>query len=138
MNAFGKLIMELTLKGKESRMRTRLFKSIETHCNDVLEHERRTLIEQYANRHENGDFVFLDDEKNTVSIKEEFYMEYETLLNEYFYIDHNESNKDMLLAIAKVMLAGDFDVTPDIAYMYDGWCNEFEQVIEHYEKNENA
>jgi len=127
----------LKLKGKESRMRTRFRKMILEHYANIVEPERLQLIEEYAVRDENGEILYEDEEKTRITLKADFYSEFNELINEYYIIEENETNKDMLLNIAQIMLNADYDFSEDLADLYDIWCDEFEKIIEQYEERES-
>lgn len=131
------VLYELKLKGKESRMRTRFRKMILEHYANIVEPERLQLIEEYAVRDENGEIQYEDEEKKRITLKADFYSEFNELINEYYIIEENETNKDMLLNIAQIMLNADYDFSEDLADLYDLWCDEFERIIEQYEEHES-
>ena len=50
-------LMELKLKGRESRMRTRFVKQLQTYYSDLVLEEQQQLIEEHGERDENGELV---------------------------------------------------------------------------------
>lgn len=130
------LLFSLSLKGKESRMRTRFVSLLEQQLNDVIVKENRELIEHYAERDGEGNIAVDQENPNMFKLKKETAQEYHeerhALLNEYFYIEENESNKMMILTVVEIVLEGDFEVSGKIAKLYDGWCEEFEAVAVDY------
>lgn len=116
------LLSSLTLKGKQSRMRTRFIKPLLSHYQENVIKELLNLTEDYSERDENT----------------EYFKEEQLLLNEEYIIELNEFNKMTLLSISEIVLEGDFDVKGEIAEMYDEWCEQFERVIKYYEDIESA
>jgi hypothetical protein len=133
IEALSSVLDQLKLSGKHSRMRTKFRKQLIIHLNEYIDVGNSQLIEEYVNRDENENMVFVDEEKTRVSVKEEYYKEYTSLMNEEFIIENNESNKDMLLTIAEIILNAEYELSGELADMYDIWCEEFENVIEFYE-----
>lgn len=140
LESLGKLLYELPLKGKVSRMRTRFVKLLNEYYQNTFQEERNALIRQYAERDSNGDIKIDSEDSSVVKIeeelKEEFFLELEVLMNEYFYVEENEGNKEMLLTVSDLILEGDFEVAGEVADMYDNWCNEFEAMSSKYRANE--
>lgn len=138
IQAFFRLLEGLTLRGQESRMRTKLSKLIEEHNNIFLAPSFMKLAEEYAVTDENGDYVYIDKEAGRIDVMEGFKEEQEILLNEEFIIEANEANKRMILSCSKVLLDGDFDVYPDQAVVYDYVCEQLEEIVTYYEELENG
>ena len=133
IEALSSVLDQLKLSGKNSRMRTKFRKQLIIHLNEYIDVGNNQLIEEYVNRDENENMVFVDEEKTRVSVKEEYYKEYTSLMNEEFIIENNEANKDMILALAEIILNAEFEFSGEVADMYDIWGEEFENVIEFYE-----
>lgn len=131
------LLSSLTLKGKLSRRRTEFIKPLLSHYQEKVIQELNNLVNDYAERDENEEIVYINKEQGIVKMKPEYFTEEHDLLNEEYIIELNESNKMTLLTVAEIMLNGDFDVKGEIAEMYDEWCEEFERVIAHYKEKEN-
>lgn len=134
LESFGRLLHSLLLNGKDSRMRTRLLKVIDTHLREVVAEETNQLIDQYAIKDDEGELVLVGE--NQFKLVEEtshlYHKEISELMNEHMHIEENDTNKDMLLSVASFILEGDFEVSGDMALQYDEWCDEFEKVIENY------
>lgn len=134
----GRLLYELSLKGKVSRMRTRFVNILETHLQNVIIREQIELLQQYSKKNENGDM--LQDENGAIILEKdmskEYHQEYDLLMDEHFHIDLSDANKLMILSVAQLMLDGDFEVSGEVAEMYDMWCEVFEEAIDIYESRE--
>jgi hypothetical protein len=127
------LLSALTLKGKQSRMRTKFLKPLCTYYNEEVLSEFQNLQTEYAFKDENGDIIYIDEEKTQFNVKEEFLEHEQELWNEEYIIDLTDSNKMALLSISEILLEGEFEVSGEIAAMYDIWCEEAEKVVEFYE-----
>lgn len=136
IETLAQILFDAKLKGKESRMRTRFLGMLTDHLGDVVNKEKAFLIEEYADRNEDGTLKTVKDNPSDIYIKEdkrdEFYKEFEDLMNEDFHIEENEVNKMMLSSVADVMINGEFEVSGEIAVLYDKWCEQFEEVKERY------
>lgn len=131
----AEFIHSFTLKGKKSRWRTKFYNVLARHYNDVNAFENK-LIEDYATR-VNGEIVYLNEEKTRVEMdddsKEEYFKQLTILMNEKLTIECNELNRELLISNANILLDGEFDVPPEIAGLYDIWCDKFEEVVKYYE-----
>lgn len=139
IDAFTKLLFDMKLKGKESRMRTRLVKQLDEYSRDVIAVERNELITQYAKKDEHGEIVLNEDKTQAVLSDEtisEFHAEHNILMNEQYVIEENETNKEMLLTISQSVLNCDIELSGNEAIMYDNWCEELEELIVRYNTNE--
>lgn len=129
----GELLYSLSLKVRDSRMRTRFVNILDAHIVQVIDKEILDLLNHYGKRDSNGELISTGD--NVFALIEETSSEYHketfALMNEDFYIEESESNKDMLLTVAKVMVEGDFEVSGDMAKMYDGWYVKFEEFMKN-------
>lgn len=132
----AELIGSLTLKGKKSRWRTALFKLLSQHYIENVNKQLNNLATDYMVKDENDKPIYVNKEKTEVQVYADYFDEEKILLNEEYIIECNESNKIMILSNAEILLDGDFDVPPEIATMYDSWCEKFEEAIEYY-NNEN-
>lgn len=131
------ILKSLELKSKKSRMRTRFKNLLVEHENKIINPERASMIEQYVQYDENkkpladehGNLIFSDE--HTILIAESV----NELMCEEYVLECNETHKDMLLTVSDIMLEGDFTVSGDYADAYDEWCEEFENVLEHYKED---
>lgn len=133
-------LYEMSLKSKASRMRTRFISKLNHHVSEYITPEKENLIDQYSQKDENGEAVLADDKKGIKLIEEkipEFYKEFQILMNEDFVLDEIDSNKDMILSVANSLLNCDIDINGQTALLYDQWCEQMEEAIEHFETQES-
>ena len=134
---FISFLMELELKGRESRLRTRFVKLLAERKN-LVDDEHYQLILQHSNLDENGNpkVIELNGQKmydidNIVA----FNIDYNILLNEEFVIDETEERKEMLLLVKDVILNCDKTFKGEEAILYDRMCDVVEE-IRYEESNE--
>jgi len=129
-----KILYDLKLKGKASRLRSRFNRLIQQHYNNVIQPEEIELRKQYATKDEQGEIIY--DENGNFKASVDYVNEMDMLMEEYFHIDLNEANKEMLLAIAKLFLDENLIVVSgELAETYDMVCSQFEYVSNFYELN---
>lgn len=128
------LLQSLKLNNKQSRLRTKFLKLLIEHYDEYIFKNLHNLKLEYAEKDDNGNIIFLDEEKTKFKVNAEYIIEETDLLNEQFIIEFNESNELMLLTISDILLESDFDVEGEISYYYDQWCEECELIIEKYKK----
>lgn len=139
LETFAYLLYEMKLGGKKSRMRTRLFKVLQNHLNDLKE-SSDALFSEYVLHDESGQMVYEDKEKNIFKLvpetSEEFHREYDILRFEENVIEVNEATKDMILTVAESFLDEEVEINQNDAMIYDNICEQLEEIIAHYEFNE--
>lgn len=132
----ARLLFNLSLKNKDSRMRTQFVNLLDAHLRGVIGEGKRILVEQFAKRDENGEFVMNTENPDLIDLNEEttqeYHLEDDILMNEYFHVEESEANKLMILSIAETLLDGDFTVSGEDAVLYDKWCEQFEKVSVDY------
>lgn len=139
LETFAYMLYEMKLGTKKSRMRTRLFKVLQNHLNDLQE-ANEALIEEYAIHDENGD-LFRNTEnqyKLDEHTADEYFKELDILRNEENVIEINEATQDMILTVAKSFLEEDVALNKNEATIYDNICEQLEEIIAHYEFIETA
>lgn len=129
-------LMELELKGKESRMRTRFVRMMQEHYDNVVSAESQQLIEEYAEKDENGEFIMEeielpDGSKGTkYQLREDSQQEYreelEKLMTEVFVIEKTGQYEDMLNSLEESVLNYDGLLSGLKAIQYDRICDIFE------------
>lgn len=134
LETFAYMLYEMKLGGKKSRMRTRLFKVLQNHLNDLQE-ANESLIEEYAVHDENGDLFRNKDNqfKLDEQTADEYFRELEVLRDEENVIEINEATQDMILTVAKSFLEEDVALNQNEATIYDNICEQLEEIITHYE-----
>lgn len=131
------LLSSLTLKGKESRMRTKFLQHLTEHFNNYILHNLNELYKEYSIKDDDGEIIFKDEAKTKFDVQVDFFEEEQILLNEEYIFELNDFNKMVLLSISEILLEGDFDVSGEIAKFYDEWCEQAEKIIEHYQDKES-
>lgn len=136
---FLQFLFDLKLKGKESRMRTRLHKMVSGYYENVFLPERDEIVHQYGMKDDTGNLV-VDEEKKGIKIIPEFITEfnkeYNELLNEEYIIEENEINQSVLTSVGDSLLSCDIELSGELALLFDGWCEKFEEAIERYTHKE--
>ncbi|AVK83528.1 hypothetical protein C3943_08100 [Lysinibacillus sp. B2A1] len=129
-----KILYDLKLKGKASRLRSRFNRLLQQHYNNVIQPEEFELRKQYATKDEQGEIIY--DEKGNFKASVDYVNEIDMLMEEYFHIDLNEANKEMLLTITHLFLDEELiTVSGELAETYDLVCSQFEHVYNFYELN---
>lgn len=128
------LLHPLKMSAKNSRLKVKFLKELITHQKEYIDTNDYQLQLQYANRDDNNDIIFEDEEKTKFKVSSEYFAEKEILLNEDFIFEMNESNKITLLFISELLLEGDFEIGGDSAFYYEYWYEEAEKVLDFYNK----
>lgn len=128
----AELLFNLKLKGKDSRMRTRLINKLNDYIKDTLNREEYELLLEYGLKDANNKFVVNHDGGYALIPEKanEYYIEMNTLQNESFVIDESESNKEMLLSVAHSIINCDLELDSEMAMLWDKWCGQFEEFID--------
>ena len=134
LETFAYMLYEMKLGTKKSRMRTRLFKVLQNHLNDLKE-ANEALIEEYAVHDENGELIRTKDNQFQLDEQtaDEYFKELDILSNEENVIEINEATQDMILTVAKSFLEEDVALNKNEATIYDNICEQLEEIIAHYE-----
>ncbi|XOS93105.1 hypothetical protein ACLMAB_05515 [Brevibacillus laterosporus] len=128
-----KILYELELTSKQSRMRTRFCKLLEDRIIE-MEEEKNKLIHQYAEYDENGQIVMKKNEegKNLFTIKDvnvaAFNREIDILMREDFILDETEERKEMLLTVSNIILNIETPFSKEDALYYDRYCEVLENL----------
>lgn len=128
---FGEFLLDLKLKGKQSRMRTRFIRLLQDQLNLVNE-ERNSLLDDYAAKDENGDFITeMIDGKESIVLEngEEYNLEMTKLMNEFFIIEETQERELMLNEVRNIVLECDLEFSGAEAVAYDRWCEIVEGDI---------
>jgi hypothetical protein len=124
VESFGNFLLELSLKGKESRMRTRFIKVLQERM-ELVKAEHQELIKQYANFNDDGEPEVIEkDGQQVYDIKDisAFNKDYNELMMEKFIIDETASNKDMVEAVKNAVLNCDKVFSGQEALVFDRYC----------------
>lgn len=130
------LLFNMKLKKKESRMRSRLFIKLNEYVTNTLNREELDLLAEYGEKDSEGHLIPSEygGFKLIPETAEEYHKQFGILQNEFYFIEETESNKDMLLSVANSILECDLELEGEIASLYDKWCEQFEELIETYNK----
>lgn len=137
INIAIKLLMDLKLKSKRQRMRTRFCKQLADYHNEIIHKELIQIAESNADRDENGNIIYLEDGNFTVSKQNliNYNNEVKEFNEEIFEIMNTEGNKEMLLTIAEILFDDDLiEVSNEEAIVHDNLCEAFEEVLEFYKQ----
>jgi hypothetical protein len=127
---FGNFLMELTLKGTSSRMRTRLVKKLQKHLDEVQE-EKDEIITIHGILDEEGNVKTKTvDGREVYEIRdnEACMKEISDLYKEEFVIEENEENRQMLTTVRDIVLNCDKEFQGQEAMVYDYYCEMFENL----------
>lgn len=127
---FMNFLMELELKGRESRLRTRFVKLL-AERQKLVEDEHYQLIVQHSNLDENNKPLIVERDGQTMYDVQDivsFNRDYHILLNEEFIIDETEERKEMLLLIKDVILNCEKTFKGEEAILYDRMCDIVEKI----------
>jgi hypothetical protein len=128
ISGFQDFIFKLKLKGKKSRMRMRFFELLGDQLKQIQK-EQQLLLEEQNAIDENGQVVFIEGTKTPdVDNMAEYEKEFNQLLNEEFYIEENDKNKDMLLVIKEAILDYDEEVEGQDAANHYRMCKLVEEI----------
>ncbi|MGG0667628.1 hypothetical protein ABE073_03775 [Lederbergia citrisecunda] len=122
----GDFLYKLSLKGKESRMRSRFVSMLEAHLAQVNA-ERQQLIDEFAKKDEKGEFlVEIEDGVETLVFenRREFNREMAILMNEDFIIEESKDKAEMIEAVKGILYTyGEAtEMSGDSAMLFDRFC----------------
>lgn len=122
-------LLGLSLKGKESRMRTRFIKKLQEQM-DTIKAEHLEILKEYSNLNENGEpnVIENDEGQQVYDIKDldAFTKEYNDLISEAFVIEVTEANKDVIKSVRKSVWNDEKEYSGQDALFYDRICEIIE------------
>ena len=129
VNAY-ELLINLSLSFKNSRLRSKFCRLLANHNDNIYVPARQELINHFGIETEDGKHVVPFDKL------EEFQNEIKILEYEYFTLELNESNKEMLLNLNEILHNEELfnNLSGDNAIIHDKLCDEFERIEELYNK----
>ncbi|MFJ3387478.1 hypothetical protein [Lysinibacillus sp. NPDC086135] len=131
LKAFGDFLYELSLKGKDSRMRSRFIAILEEQLR-LISNEREILLKDYAKKDDNDEPVRDKDEKGQEFVILEdstsFNLEVSKLMNEDFIIEVKNEKVEMVKAIQRVVFEVDKEFSGIEAERYNRFCDILETV----------
>ncbi len=129
LKVFGDFLYELSLKGKESRMRSRFIALIEAQL-ELIQKERDILLKDYAKTDENGEVITEQDENGNpfmlIGDATTFNLEMAKLMQEEFIIEIKDDNREMLRIVAEAVLNVDKEFSGFEAESYNRLCDVLE------------
>lgn len=131
----GEFLLNLSLKGKQTRMRSRFINLLQEHLNQVNE-EKQQLFEDYSVRDENGKPVKETvDGQTGFKVDNQYQKELAILMNEDFILEESPKIMDMLLTIQEVVFGlEDMEMSGDEAMTYGMIYDLFEDIGEELEE----
>jgi hypothetical protein len=129
-----KFLMELELKGRDSRLRTRFVKLLMERQN-LIDEEHQQLVKQYSSKDSEGNpNIIIKEGKQFYDVEDKvgFNREYYILLNEEYIIEETEERKEMLLLLKDIILNCEKTFMGGEALEYDRWCEMVEEI--NYDK----
>ncbi|WP_453992096.1 DUF1617 family protein [Bacillus nitroreducens] len=119
------LLFNLSLKGKQSRHRTKFIKTLSDRLNEVAEQEKE-LLKEHCHLDEDGEPKTINDGKNwDVKDVDAFVKDCNELYEEELVIDGGD-NHGMLKTVKEVLLNCDVEFSGQDASIYDYLCDQFE------------
>lgn len=120
------LLFKLSLRGKQSRHRTRFIKLLNERFIQI-EEERKQLAEEFAEKDENGQPIIEDGRYKIVGDNiEQFRKEFEDLMSEKFVIEGGDF-EETLEVVRDILLNCDEYFSGEQAFVYDYLCEQFEK-----------
>ena len=131
LKVFGEFLYELSLKGKDSRMRSRFIALLEAQL-ELIQKERDILLQDYAQTDENGRPITKEDNEGNpfmvLKDAQSYNLEITKLMQEEFVIEVKDDNKDMLKTVAEAVLNVDKEFSGFEAESYNRLCDVLEPV----------
>lgn len=131
LKAFGDFLYELSLKGKDSRMRSRFIAILETQL-QLIANERDILLQDYAKKDEKGEPIRDKDEEGQEFVILEdslsFNLEVSKLMGEEFIIEIKNEKVEMIKTIQRIVFDVDKEFSGIEAERYNRFCDILETV----------
>ena len=131
LKVFGDFLYGMTLKGKESRMRSRFIAIIEAQL-ELIQKERDILLKDYAKTDESGQPVLNTDKDGkefmVLNDAQSYNLEIAKLMQEELVIEVKDDNKEMLRIVAEAVLNTDKEFSGFEAESYNRLCDVLEPV----------
>lgn len=131
IKALGDFLYELSLKGKDSRMRSRFIALLEEQLT-LIQREREILVGDFSKKDEEGNpAVEKDEEGREYTLLEDKYtfnLEISKLMSEDFTIEVKNDRLDMIKTIQDIVLNVDKEFSGVEAERYNRFCDIMESV----------
>jgi len=118
------LLFDLSLRGKQSRHRTKFVKLLNDRLKEV-EEQRIELAKEHAKKDENGEPIIRED-RVEIEDKEGFAKELEELYAEKLVLEGGDL-QETLKVVKDVLLNCDKEFSRQEAVIYDYLCEQFEK-----------
>lgn len=132
LKVFGDFLYELSLKGRDSRMRSRFISLLEEQL-ALISKERDMLLQDYAQKDEDGNPVRDTDDKGREFIVIEdtlsFNLEVSKLMQEDFIIEVKNETVEVIKTIQRIVLNVDKEFSGAEAEHYNRFCDILETVV---------
>lgn len=132
LKPIGDFLYGLSLKGKDSRMRSRFVALLEQQLN-LINKERNLLLEDYGQKDEEGKLKTDTDENGQSFIVLEdssgFNSEVAKLMNEDFIVETTPDKVEMLKSVQRVVLDCDIEFSGVEAVRYNRFCDILEAIV---------
>lgn len=120
------ILYGLSLKGKQSRHRSKFIKLLNERVNEIQEQEKE-LLKEHCNLDENGEPKTIEDgAKWDVKDLDAFAKDKKELYEEEMVLEGGDA-QGMLLTVKKVLLDCEKEWTGQEAEIYDYLCDQFEE-----------
>ncbi|NIK11200.1 DUF1617 family protein [Alkalibacillus almallahensis] len=124
------LLFNLSLRGKESRHRTKFIKKLGERVKEV-EEQRKQLAKEHSHLDDEGNPIMKEDgKKYDIKDFDAFQKDIDELYNEEMVIDGGD-NQDMLKTVKKVLEECNVAFSGNEAVIYDYLCDQFEEAENH-------
>lgn len=120
----GRFLLDIKLKGKTSRLRTKFVKMLDEYNVKHLEPERMQILKDHNGVLQNDGSVSFNNDED----KKAFLAEFEEWENEEFIIDVNEANIEMLKVVKDILNDYDGELNGQDALDHDSYCEYFDEV----------
>lgn len=121
------LLFNLSLKGKQSRHRTKFIKEMSDRLKEV-EEQRKELAAEHSHKDDEGNPKMKDDgKKYDIKDAEAFQHDIDELYDEELVIEGGD-NQGMLKTVKKVLEDCDVAFSGKEAVVYDYLCDQFEEA----------
>ncbi|UOQ85699.1 DUF1617 family protein [Gracilibacillus salinarum] len=119
------LLFELSLKGKQSRHRTKFINKLSERLKEV-DQQRVELAKEHAKKDEEGEPIMIEDGKRyDIEDENAFQKDLKELYEEQLVIDGGD-NEEMLKTLRNVLLNCEEVFRGTDAVIYDYLCDQFE------------
>lgn len=131
LKVFGDFLYGLSLKGKDSRMRSRFVSLIENQL-QLIQKERDILLMDYSRKDEQGNPITEQDGEGkpfvVITDPTSYNLEISKLMSEEFVIEVKDDNREMLKTVAEIVLNIDKEFSGFEAESYNRLCDILEPL----------